>query len=204
MIVGLANRSEKLLHPKKKKLLWEWALSWRFPVQGSPNYKFTRVTHCEVDTVKFAFHQMHKATSRTKRKMPSNWPHFPAIGAKGAQRCLHGVQLGPQHKSRTAVEGLKGATETYPKAVQGTVKGFQSSQPVMELKSQQKHLPVAYIFHSPVKPVTGPLPVSWTLDLSGADICGHRLLGPPISSRKCLHTLSEYQEVGGHLLLPVD
>jgi len=34
-----------------------------------PNYKLARVTHCEVNTVKFAFHQMHKATSRMKRKI---------------------------------------------------------------------------------------------------------------------------------------
>lgn len=28
----------------------------------------------------------------------------------------------------------------------------------MELKSPWKHLPLAYIFHSPLKPMTGPLP----------------------------------------------
>lgn len=70
------------------------------------------------------------------------------------------VQLGPQHRIRTAVEGLKGGAETYPKAVQGPVKSFQSSQAVTEFKTQQKHLPRTYIFHSPVKPVAGPLPLS--------------------------------------------
>lgn len=58
------------------------------------------------------------------------------------------------------MEGPQGGTETHPKAVEGTVKGFQSSQSVMEPKSQQKCLPVAYIFPFPVKPVTGPLPLA--------------------------------------------
>lgn len=93
--------------------------------------------------------------------MTSNWPCFPAIRMKETQSCLQVMQLGPQHRTRTAVEGLKGGTETYPNAVQGTVKSFQSSpQPVMEFKSQQKHLPITYIFRSPVKPVTGPLPLA--------------------------------------------
>lgn len=30
----------------------------------------------------------------------------------------------------------------------------------MDLKNQQKHLPIAYTFHSPVKPVAGPLPLA--------------------------------------------
>lgn len=58
------------------------------------------------------------------------------------------------------MEGLKRGTETFPKTVQGNIKGFQSPQPVMDLKNQQKHLPIAYTFHSPVKPVAGPLPLA--------------------------------------------
>lgn len=152
------NRLFQLLRPKKHNLLWEWALGRRFLVQESPN-KANPLWggHSQVC---FPPDAQSNFQNKQENHVPSNWPYFSAVRAKGTQRCTHAAQLGPQHTSRTAGEGLKGSTETYPKAAQGTVKGFQSSQSVTEPKSQQKHLPIAYIFHSPVKPVTGPLPLA--------------------------------------------
>lgn len=162
MIVGLTNHSEKLLWPKKQKLLWEWAQSWRFEVQESPNHKLTRLTHYEVDTVKFAFHQIHKATSRTKRKIAC--PATDPISQISGWRELRGVGTWcswvPNEGAEQLWKVLREALKPFPKQCKAPIKGFHSPQPVMNLKKQQKLLPISYTFHSPVKPVASPLPLA--------------------------------------------